>query len=195
MNTDLIIGISGNARSGKDTFCQLALSFLSDKKVAAARVAFADQIKRDLDKLCRHNIGCSAFTDDEEEKALIRPLLVAYGTNVIRKINEDWWIERLEKNMPLYTGADIVPIITDVRYPNERKWIKDKGGVCVHVTREGVGPANTEEKKNNVILLKKADYTVSWPTFGADNVSEGKPYIAPVMTDIFTTKIQCQPQT
>ena len=78
MNTDFIIGLCGHARSGKDTFCELAKSFLSKKKVGAARAAFADQLKRDLDALCRNKIGCSAFTDEPEEKELIRPKLPTF---------------------------------------------------------------------------------------------------------------------
>lgn len=195
MNTDLIIGISGNARSGKDTLCELAKQFLSDKEVPAARAAFADQIKRDLDELCRHKIGCSAFTSDSEEKELIRPLLVAYGTDVIRKMNEDWWVEQLEKNLTLYRAQAIIPIITDVRYPNELEWMRTNHGVSIHVSRDGISPANSEEEAHNDFLEKEADYTVSWPTFGADNIQKGKGYITHVMEDIYKTKIECKLQT
>jgi len=195
MNTDFIIGISGNARSGKDTFCELAKVALSEKKVPAARVAFADQIKEDLDRLCRHNIGCSAFTSDDEEKSLIRPLLVAYGTDVMRKMEPNWWIEKLEFKLPLYKEQGIVPIVTDVRYENELEWIRKNDGVCVHISRDGIGPANSEEESNNLILEKKADYTLSWPTFGSDSMKLGGEYIDKIVEDIYNTKIQCALQT
>ena len=192
MNTDIIIGLCGHAQSGKDTFCELTKAFLDKKRVAASRIAFADELKRDLDKLCRHHIGCSAFTSDPKEKELIRPLLVAYGTDVIRKMDEDWWIERLEKNMPIYKNQEIIPIVTDVRYPNELKWIKEKhNGVCIYITRKGIGPANKEEKKNNSILKKEADYRIMWPTFGADKVMEqGDKYMRRVLNPIFKSKIK-----
>lgn len=192
MNTKIIIGLSGHGRSGKDTFCRLAKRFLSEKKVAAARVAFADELKKDLDPLCRHNIGCSAFTEDSEQKELIRPLLVAYGTDVIRKMDENWWIERLEKKLPLYFDVDIIPVVTDVRYPNEMEWVqKEHNGVCVHITRKGVGPANAEEKKNNSILKKGADYRIMWPTFGEeDALSLGEKYVRRVMNPIFKKHIK-----
>ena len=192
MNTDIIIGLCGHGRSGKDTFCEIAKRFLSKKKAAAARVAFADELKKDLDPLCRHHIGCSAFTEDTKQKELIRPLLVAYGTDVIRKMDENWWIDRIEHKLPLYFGQEIIPIVTDVRYPNEMEWVqKQHNGVCVYITRKGVGPANKEEKKNNTILKKKADYRIMWPTFGADHaVERGDPYVRRVMNPIFKSKIK-----
>jgi hypothetical protein len=187
MNTNIIIGLCGNAGAGKDTFCNIAKKFLSNKKVAAARVAFADALKRDLDKLCRHKIGCSAFTHDRAEKELIRPLLVAYGTDVLRKLDENHWIDSLEHTLPLYVGQEIIPIVTDVRYPNEMEWIQEKhNGVCVHITRKGIGPANEEERKNNSILKKKADYRIMWPSFGEKKAEEdGDKYVRRVLNPIF----------
>ena len=189
---NIIIGLCGHARSGKDTFCEIAKSFLSQKKIAAARVAFADELKRDLDPLCRHHIGCSAFTKDTAQKDLIRPLLVAYGTDVIRRMDENWWIDRIEKKLPLYFGQEILPIVTDVRYPNEMEWVqKQHNGVCVYITRKGIGPANSEEKKNNSILKKNADYRIMWPTFGEDEVIEkGEKYVRRVMNPIFKKNIK-----
>lgn len=192
MNTNFIIGLCGHARSGKDTFCELAKAFLSEKEVGAARVAFADQLKKDLDELCRHKIGCSAFTDDPEEKKIIRPLLVTYGTDVMRKLDENCWIDKLEKNLYLHQQMQLLPIVTDVRYPNEMEWVRKHNGVCVYITRKGIGPANKEEKVNNSILKKGADYRIMWPSFGKEEAMElGKPFARRVMNKIFKSKIKC----
>jgi len=182
MNTNFIIGICGNARSGKDTFCQYAKQFLSRKKVAAARTAFADELKKDLDDLCRHKIGVSAF---------IRPLLVTYGTEVIRKMDENWWINKLEKTLGVHQHMNIIPIVTDVRYPNELEWIKNKhNGVMIHVTRKGIKPANAEEKKNNAFLKTNSDYRIMWPTFGEDEIDHADKFVRRVMNKIYKTKIK-----
>lgn len=191
MNTNLIIGICGNARSGKDTFCDYAKSFLSKKKVAAARAAFADELKKDLDDLCRHKIGISAFTKDTKEKEIIRPLLVTYGTDVIRKLDEYWWIDKLEKSLGVHQSMNIIPIITDVRYPNELEWIRDKhNGVVIHITRKGIKPANEEERKNNAFLKKNADYRILWPTFGKDEINKADVFVRRVMNKVFKSKIK-----
>ena len=192
MNTNFIIGVCGHARSGKDTFCEHAKSILSKKKIGAARAAFADELKKDLDDLCRHKIGISAFTQDSKEKDIIRPLLVTYGTEVVRKMDENWWINRLEKTLGVHQHMNLIPIVTDVRYPNEMEWIQKKhNGVVVYITRKGIGPANSEEKKNNPILKKMADYRMMWPTFGEDNLDEGERFSKKIVNKIFRTKIKC----
>ncbi len=191
MNTNLVIGICGNARSGKDTFCEYAKDFLSRKKVGAVRTAFADPLKKDLDDLCRHKIGISAFTKDTREKEIIRPLLVAYGTDVIRGMDENWWIDRLDKTVELHKHMELIPIVTDVRYPNELKWIHEKhNGVCVHITRKGIGPANKEEKENNSFLKKNSDFRVMWPTFGEESMDDAARFVNRVMNKIYKTKIK-----
>jgi hypothetical protein len=191
MNINFIIGICGNARSGKDTFCEYAKRFLSKKKVGAARAAFADELKADLDQLCREKIGISAFTSDSKEKNIIRPLLVTYGTDIIRSMDENWWVEKLERKLGVHQTMEILPIVTDVRYPNEMEWIQKKhNGVLVHVTRKGVGPANKEEKINNAILKKGADYRIMWPTFGEENLDLADKYVRRVMNKVFKTKIK-----
>jgi hypothetical protein len=192
MNTNFIIGVCGHARSGKDTFCEQAKSILSKKNIGAARAAFADELKKDLDDLCRHKIGISAFTQNSKEKEIIRPLLVTYGTEVIRKMDENWWINRLEKTLGVHQHMNLIPIVTDVRYPNEMEWIQKKhNGVVVYINRKGVGPANSEEKKNNPILKKMADYRIMWPTFGEENLNEGERFSKKIVNKIFRTKIKC----
>ena len=193
MNTNFLIGISGNARSGKDTFCKYAQKVLSEKEVGAARAAFADELKKDLDELCRHKIGISAFTKDDKEKQIIRPLLVTYGTDVIRSLDENWWINKLEKSLGVHQHMNLIPIITDVRYPNEMEWIQKKhDGILIHITRKGIGPANKEEKENNLILKKNADYRVFWPTFGDENISDAERFAKRVVNKIYKSKIKCE---
>lgn len=193
MNINFLIGVCGNARSGKDTFCEAAKRFLSEKKIGACRAAFADEMKKDLDELCRRKIGISAFTSDSKEKAIIRPLLVTYGTDIIRSMNENWWIDKLEISLGVHQSMELLPIITDVRYPNEMEWIKEKNnGVLIHVTRKGIGPANKEEKENSPILKKGADYRIMWPTFGEDNLDQADKHVRKVMNRIFKTKIKKQ---
>ena len=191
MNKKLIIGLCGHARSGKDTFCESAKILLSKKEVGAARVAFADKIKEDLDDLCRNKIGMSAFTDDPEEKKMLRPLFVTYGTDIMRKLDSNWWIDKLDTKIQTHFSCDVLPIITDVRYPNEMDWIREKNnGVIVYIARKGVGPANKEEKTNNSILENGSDYRVSWPTFGEKDINQADKYVLKIINKIYKSKIK-----
>jgi len=187
---NLIIGLCGHARSGKDTFCESAKILFSKKEIGAARAAFADELKKDLDPLCKSKIGMSAFTDDPEEKKIIRPLLVTYGTEIMRKLDENWWIEKIEKTLETYFAYDLIPILTDLRYPNEMEWAKDKhNGIIVYISRDGVGPANKEEEVNNLILESGADYAINWPTFGQEDISKADGYVQGIVDDICKKEI------
>lgn len=167
----MIIGVSGVARSGKDTFFSLLKKELSVSRrdLNVSRYAFADQIKLDLRSLLLENFNIDINQCSPEEKEIIRPLLVAYGSDVARTINPDFWISKLSKKLKTsQVDNQNIDIITDVRYPNEQEFIKNnfKKSCCVHIERFGFGPANSEEEKNNPLLKSNSDYTISWNTFG-----------------------------
>lgn len=82
----------------------------------------------------------------------VRELLQDLGTNVCRKIHEDFWInslfvdyKKLIRNIDWSTQKKANKclseakypnwIITDVRFPNEAKAIKDRGGIIIRVNR------------------------------------------------------------
>jgi hypothetical protein len=161
----LIFGISGIARCGKDTLGKHLISKLQKSGFPTIQISFASVLKYDLDPFLKDKVNISAFTENTQEKEIIRPLLVAYGTNVCRKIDPDHWIKKIEKQVKASTSNKIIVVITDVRYENEGKWIKDNGGFLIHLSRMGQRPANFEEKVNDPIVKKIADYKIKWKTF------------------------------
>ena len=161
----LIFGISGIARCGKDTLGKHLISKLQKSGFPTIQISFASVLKYDLDAFLKDKVNISAFTENTHEKEIIRPLLVAYGTNVCRKIDPDHWIKKIEKQVKASTSNKIIVVITDVRYENEGKWIKDNGGFLIHLSRMGQKPANFEEKANDPIVKKIADYKIKWKTF------------------------------
>ena len=160
-----IIGICGVARSGKDTL-YLCLKDIAPRK-EWRRLAFADELKSECEEFLLKNTGISPFTDSDEEKLLIRPFLVAYGTHLRRALDPNCWVSAVKKQVEGSANGEI-SVITDVRYKNETDWIKETGGVLVHVSRDGVLPANSEEQINDPILSGLADIRISWPTYGSN---------------------------
>lgn len=148
-----VIGIAGSARSGKDTLGENFKNILCDAGIKSETYAFADELKLSVDSLLQKELGISAFTEDSKEKSLIRPFLVFWGTEVMRKQNDNVWIEKLEGN--LYNNQ--VNIITDMRFMNELDWIKKNRGLTVFIDRVGAEPANDLEAKNNEKLSKEVD--------------------------------------
>lgn len=183
-----IIGVAGRARSGKDTFAILAKQVLlkTDQKIAKA--GFADSVKDDLHKLLVQKCGISAFTEIDEEKKLIRPLLVSYGTDLMRTLNEDVWINRMQPRLDLAKNIKAALFITDVRYKNEIEWIKKEGGKVVYIDQENNPPANKEEKKNDPILKEHADIILSWQKVGEDKIKSLKPKVTKALKEISCKK-------
>tara|TARA_R100000808_G_C2152693_1_gene162307 strand:- start:4501 stop:5091 length:591 start_codon:yes stop_codon:yes gene_type:complete len=171
-----VIGVAGAARSGKDTVGHFTQELLYERNEEISKqCGFADLLKNDLEKFCREKFGFSAFTKDDRQKEMIRPLLVAYGTHVMRKQNENHWVEKMKPTVDFFTSAGRNVIITDVRYENEIDWIqKELSGACIYVTREGISPANKEEEQNCPLLKEKSDTLIEWETFGPKEIALAK---------------------
>ena len=143
-----IIAIAGNARTGKDTLGNNFVKILNEQGIKAKTFSFANQLKEYVNQFVIDQTGISAFTENKEEKKLIRPFLVCLGTDVMRKINNNIWIEKLSGNLL----GDHVNIITDLRFANELKWIKESNGLSLLIKRDGINPANPYEEEQNKIL-------------------------------------------
>lgn len=160
----MIIGISGVARSGKDTLANGFVEIFKKCGIKAKRHALADELKKEVKSFLLKNIGIDSFTQNDHDKKIIRPFLVSYGTHLRRELNPNCWIEKLTENLK----DDSLAIISDIRYENEAQWILDQGGFLIHITRlngqETIPPANEEERLNDPILQKKASLCFTWDT-------------------------------
>jgi hypothetical protein len=167
-----IIGISGNATVGKDSFCNALIGLLKEHDIKAKRYAFADELKYEADEFLKSSLGISAFTTDKKEKKLIRPFLVWWGTDFRRDLDDSHWINKVNEKL---IDEGVVYIITDVRYQNEFGWLKNNGGLSLFLDRaiSGVGldglpntvqPGNDYEKENNKWLKAQADINTTWQT-------------------------------
>jgi hypothetical protein len=170
-----IIGISGYARAGKDTFAAYAAEILEEFGLQSKRIAFADSLKKNINSFLLEHLGITSFTQDDDAKLIIRPLLVAYGA-AARKINKDYWIEQIKPDI-LNSDKTVVKIITDVRYENECKFIQSLGGKIVVVSQPSSVPANDEEKRNQPLVDDIANHKLIWPKFGASNMGAAKKYV------------------
>jgi len=158
-----LIGVSGFATSGKDTLFTEASSFLKSSKKKACRFAFADELKNECNDFLLDNIGISAFTKSPIEKEIIRPFLVTYGTDLRRRLDPLCWIKKISSKVSKKHSEGAFVFVTDVRFLNEAQWIIDSGGFLVHVSRSGIGPANTDEHKEFLKYKNLIDLHVKWP--------------------------------
>jgi len=145
-----IIGIAGFAQSGKDTLANYLV-----ENHGYTRVAFADTLRgmlyetnpivalvydenyREITRV-QNVVNAIGWEGAKAEYPEIRELLQRLGTEAGRKhIADDIW-SRTVFERP-HAAKLVIP---DVRFPNEAKAIKDRGGTIVRVKRNGYEPIN-----------------------------------------------------
>ena len=79
----------------------------------------------------------------------VREFLQNLGTNAMRNgLHDNVWVNALMADYKLIEYGDDEQghypnwVITDVRFPNEAKAIKDKEGIILRVDKPGIGPIN-----------------------------------------------------
>jgi hypothetical protein len=164
-----LIGISGAARSGKDTLCKALIRFFKSKNIEAERKSIAgDIVKHDLKKIIKTKANINTFTENTEEKTLIRPLLVEYGKLMRNQTEGRYFIEKFKKT------NNKITIIPDIRYAeydaDELQWIKEEErGFLIFIDHQYVSDANITEKINNKIIKKQVHYKLKWSTLNESN--------------------------
>ena len=176
-----IIGLSGVAGVGKDTF----YSLLSER-VPCVRFALADVLKEEVNLWCKKHYFIDPSSCSREDKEIIRPLLVTHGVIKRKQTEGRYWIEKLEQKLHHSNSRGFV-IITDIRYDeyenDEVSWLKkEMNGLLVHIsqfkktddslTNEFKAPANAEEERNNPRLIEKSDYKLEWETVTESHIHE-----------------------
>jgi len=168
-----LIGLTGVARSGKDTFYSILKRYLKEKNIESQRIALADNLKCELGDFVKEKFKIDLNKCDGSDKELVRPLMVSYGKCRRVQSNGKYWTSLVESKVKELKKENILPIITDIRYieykDDEYSWLKSHNGILIHISRkldDGsiVLPANIEEKSNDNKLKAVADYCVSWDT-------------------------------
>ena len=179
-----IIGVAGYARTGKDTFGSILIKELSEIGLSAKKLSLAFELKSDLDDFLKQKFGISAFTEDTNEKSFIRPLLICYGTDLMRKKDPEYWIKKLQKTVDLNANSGIISVVCDIRFLNEAVWLKKSGGILAHLKRPGIHPADKNENDNDDTLREVSDFPINWESFTEDYINKSKPTIKKFINEI-----------
>ncbi len=141
----MIIGISGFIGSGKDTAANYLVGwhgFRRDSFAGALKDAVATVFNWDRELLEGLTPESRLWRDQVDSwwaKRLNMPhltprwVLQHWGTEVCRgRFHDDIWIAALENRLRSRSGNTV---ITDVRFPNEIKTIRNSGGVVIWIKR------------------------------------------------------------
>lgn len=163
-NTDkaghIVVAIAGYARTGKDTIADAIFNLSENRnpEYCVLITKFADALKQSVQEALEEvGLEVDAFTENTEEKAKIRPLLVAYG-EYARSRNPNVWVDQVIENLVDWTNEAptglSLTLIPDMRYANEYDKLeaecKRHGWkfVPIYISRMGFGPANAEEARS-----------------------------------------------
>jgi hypothetical protein len=154
----MIIGLTGYARSGKDTVANILVD-----NYKYNRLAFADKIRQlltEIDPILENGQRLSSTLEEygwdiAKAKPEVRRLLQTLGVGARKMFGDNLWVDRAlgevaPANYYLYNF-----VVTDVRFKNEADKIKTKGGQIWRVKRLGVGAVN-----NHVSESEMDDYKV-----------------------------------
>jgi hypothetical protein len=169
----MIIGVTGKARSGKDTFAEYLTECLKERhQKNFEHVAFAAQLK----SMCQEHFELS---DDQlwesgknireiPDKRFIKPPPKAIASSTVvepywtpreimqelggfyRRIDPDFWVKSLNLYLIKYDIKDA--IITDVRHINECEYIKINKGVLIKIVRNDADEIHGMEHESETAL-------------------------------------------
>lgn len=168
----MLIGICGKKFSGKSTLARLL-----HNATGYQLVSFADKLK---DVTCvlsgctRENLEDYDFKENQcvppyllpycgnATKPTFRAFLQYFGSEVMRSVNDSIWIDCTLGNC----GSDA--IISDVRFPNEAKAVKARGGIVIKIVRPDAKAEDSHQSETRIDEIE-ADYTI-WNDTTLDNL-------------------------
>jgi hypothetical protein len=159
----MIIAICGHKFSGKSTVARL-LHNATGYEV----VSFADKLKDItcvLSGCTREHLEDYDFKETQlvpdylrpyclnAEKPTFRAFLQHFGSEVMRGVNDNIWIDCTLSNC----GENA--IISDCRFPNEAKAVKARGGIVIKVVRPDVKASDSHQSETMIDEIVP-DYTL-----------------------------------
>jgi hypothetical protein len=145
-----IIGITGRARSGKDTLADMIV----EASGHGIRLSFAEPIREFVARVT--GLSVESLTDGPAKETPLpefgnkspRQMMQTLGTEWGREmIDQNLWITAAHKRIEKFGRLNErvrphVVVFSDVRFENEAALIRDMGGLVVHVTRPGAIAVN-----------------------------------------------------
>lgn len=153
-----ILGLSGYARTGKDTVAQTLVN-----KYGYTRLAFGDAVRDGVYAMnpivdfristsdgrygetsylrVRDIVDAHGWDYAKDNYIEVRELLQRYGTEAGRNIHGmECWTSILDNIIASNPGKKY--IITDIRFENEYELVRKYNGICIRVVRDGIGAVN-----------------------------------------------------
>lgn len=157
-----IIGLTGQAATGKDT-----VRYMLEEDHGFDGLAFADPIRQMIGELLTSNGFDTVWMYDRDHKERPIPGLGASYRELAqrlgdwgRAIHPDFWVNIAANFVSeLQQRGDHLIVISDVRFVNEARWIREAGGQIWRLERPGVASVRDHESERQVAQVP-ADHTI-----------------------------------
>jgi hypothetical protein len=154
----LLIGLAGLARSGKDTAAQHLVNHHGFQSYA-----FADPLRDGLMHIL--NLSPCDFEGDQKEQPLPwldrspRQLMQSLGTEWGRNsVHPNLWLLLAEQNLDLLARTHDNAqgfVVSDLRFDNEAQFIRERGGVVIHLYRPSAPAVNAHVSEDGIRSTKQ----------------------------------------
>jgi len=132
-----IIGLGYKCRQGKN----FVANYMQEYNPPVRIYAFADALKLYCKEHHNELVPQWQLANQTKQMPITKAdpiygytaILQWYGSNVARKANPNCWVEALDKRLQIEKPQ--IAVVSDVRFENEAKYIKDSGGYMVEVRR------------------------------------------------------------
>ena len=156
--TPLLIGLAGRARSGKDTAAQHLVNHHDFQSYA-----FADPLRDGLMHIL--NLSPCDFEGDKKEQPIAwlgrspRYLMQSLGTEWGRNdVHPELWLLLAAQNLDLLARTHDTAygfVVSDLRFENEAQFIRDRGGVVIHLLRPSAPVVNAHASEDGIQCLQQ----------------------------------------
>jgi hypothetical protein len=168
----MLIGLIGQAQSGKDTAADYLIANLGYQKKSF--VGRLKELCMELFDLTDDQVNTTKGKSNMDPRYNMTPrsILQYVGTETMRKIDNNVWIRNA---MNQVTGDSCV-VFCDVRFLNEVRAIKKRGGIVVKMIREDHQELSGKEAQHRSeteilnIPAELIDYTISAKTGQLDKI-------------------------
>jgi hypothetical protein len=121
------VALSGKAGSGKTTLANILCEKMAGREMWPTQLSFGDHVKAELFRL--HGIRKG---DPGSREALI-------GLGALRRNEDpDYWVKLVEAQLDSLSPYGVVPVVTDLRFTNEKERMAGRGLVTVRVDATGM---------------------------------------------------------
>lgn len=159
-----ILGIHGKKGSGKNTVANIVLEGMTDPKLVAV-AAYATRLK-DLCFLI-FNVPYPHFEDHTLKDVPLpgnkgktpRQMMTTVADLMKEFCGQDYFVDVVRHRYERVKEDGLLFIVTDVRFENEASWIREEGGMILHVQRPSLGLSD-EHNSEKGILLRMHDRVV-----------------------------------